>query len=369
MNVLRLRLSFTSPAFLGGADQSNQFRTPPIKAQLRQWWRVACSASQAHRVQPAELRARESKLFGTVNEADTRRSCVRVRLSTWQAGDLARAQWPSFSTVEHPEVRMGDRLRPVPVDLYLGFGPVELHGGRTGPRRGCAIGPGEQAELSIGVLGASRGARAEWPLLCHAIRLADAFGTLGGRSRNGWGSYRLEALDDTSAAALDAAAPVSDASLLHDWREALQLEWPHALGRDSRSALLWSTGPLPSWRDALKQLAQIRIGLRTSAAFVFPTARPQGEVHPRHWLAYPVTGHNVKDWDRHAARLPNSLRFKLRPASDGRVEALVFHMPCRPPQVPFRPEARTLQQVWTAAHAWLDGSPLLKRVEPAACFA
>ena len=34
-------LRFLTPAFLGNADQNGQWRTPPIKALLRQWWRVA----------------------------------------------------------------------------------------------------------------------------------------------------------------------------------------------------------------------------------------------------------------------------------------------------------------------------------------
>jgi CRISPR-associated protein Cmr1 len=40
MTQLRYRLTFLTPAFLGNAEQSAQWRTPPIKALLRQWWRV-----------------------------------------------------------------------------------------------------------------------------------------------------------------------------------------------------------------------------------------------------------------------------------------------------------------------------------------
>lgn len=37
---LTYRVSFNTPAFLGNAEQQAQWRTPPFKALLRQWWRV-----------------------------------------------------------------------------------------------------------------------------------------------------------------------------------------------------------------------------------------------------------------------------------------------------------------------------------------
>lgn len=41
MKTFRYRLIFSTPAFLGNASQQGQWRTPPVKALLRQWWRVA----------------------------------------------------------------------------------------------------------------------------------------------------------------------------------------------------------------------------------------------------------------------------------------------------------------------------------------
>lgn len=40
MEELSYTISFTTPAFLGNAEQQAQWRTPPFKALLRQWWRV-----------------------------------------------------------------------------------------------------------------------------------------------------------------------------------------------------------------------------------------------------------------------------------------------------------------------------------------
>ena len=40
MRKLEYQVTFNTPAFLGNADQQAQWRTPPFKALLRQWWRV-----------------------------------------------------------------------------------------------------------------------------------------------------------------------------------------------------------------------------------------------------------------------------------------------------------------------------------------
>jgi hypothetical protein len=40
MKRLAYILTFLTPAFLGAAEQSGRWRTPPVKALLRQWWRV-----------------------------------------------------------------------------------------------------------------------------------------------------------------------------------------------------------------------------------------------------------------------------------------------------------------------------------------
>ena len=63
MKTFRYRLSFTTPAFLGNASQQAQWRTPPVKALLRQWWRVAVAQEMGYCVE--RLRQRENQLFGT----------------------------------------------------------------------------------------------------------------------------------------------------------------------------------------------------------------------------------------------------------------------------------------------------------------
>jgi CRISPR-associated protein Cmr1 len=81
----------------------------------------------------------------------------------------------------------------------------------------------------------------------------------------------------------------------------------------------------------------------------------------RHWLAYPVTNHSVQPWGNNA-RLPNTLRFKVRPTADGQLIGVIFHVPHKPPG-DFRPDATTLERIWTQVHAYLDTpAQSLKRI-------
>ena len=70
MQKLEYELSFLTPAFLGNAAQAGQWRTPPIKTLIRQWWRMAFVAGQT--ISPGlvnTLREHEQVLFGTVADS------------------------------------------------------------------------------------------------------------------------------------------------------------------------------------------------------------------------------------------------------------------------------------------------------------
>ena len=85
-----LQLRLHSPAFLGDAHQSGVWRTPPIKALLREWWRVA--AAPESRYDHRSLRETEGLLFGNAwlePDADKSRFCkskVRMALGHWDEG-------------------------------------------------------------------------------------------------------------------------------------------------------------------------------------------------------------------------------------------------------------------------------------------
>lgn len=344
MHLCSYQLRFQTPAFLGNAQQQAQWRTPPIKALLRQWWRVVVAQELGYDV--ARLRQREAALFGTAaDEGESRQSRIRIRLSHWDEGKPK--DWPRHGTVTHPEVSAA-----VGSDLYLGFGPLEYNKTSCGTalKNGAAIQAGASATLGLAF------PEADAPALLHALRLMDCYGTLGGRSRNGWGSFSLQPADAQTAAFEGKPATRTT----RNWQQALQLDWPHALGSDARGLLAWQTRPFDHWPQLMQELARLKIGLRTQ--FTFTTGRDTPRTEDRHWLAYPVTNHSVSAWGGNT-RLPNSLRFKVRPAPGNpqQVVGVVFHMPCLPPPA-FSPKIDAITDVWQRVHGFLDASQHLTRI-------
>lgn len=357
MHQRSYHLRFLSPAFLGNAEQVGQWRTPPIKALLRQFWRVAYAADRGFNVSVDSMRRDEATLFGSADRDHTTRSLVRIRLSNWDLGKLHSWDGLEAPPITHPEVERS-RFRVGP-QAYLGYGPLDGRGGtKFSDKVKAAIHADEQTTLDLAY--PDRGDLTRY--LEEALALIDRFGAVGGRSRNAWGSVALTPRAGTGDLRIT-RLPV------RDWKDALQLDWPHALGRDKQGVLAWHTRPFDSWRDALTELARIKIAVRTAQRFKFAQSAPSGQPEARHWLAYPVTNHKVRDWDRKGLRLPNTLRFKLQPAGVGKtgkplLRALIFHMPCRPTD-DFRPGTALLHDLWQHVHTLLDATERqLKRLTP-----
>ena len=361
MQRMKYRIRFLTPAFLGNAEQNGQWRTPPFKALLRQWWRVVWAERHGFPEDSAAMRRDEGRLFGNAwLDNDFRKSAVRMRLSRWTDGSLTRNQWGRqelAGKIRHPEAK-GQPVGPL---LYLGYGPLKVEavkkprGHREYPtvlKGNAAIQAEESADLAIAV---PESAIVE---IRTAMALMNAYGTVGGRSRNGWGSLAVEPLNGTLGS--NAARTVSPAvdrnavrQCVRPWGEALKLDWPHAVGRDDTGSLVWQTAEsYDDWKRLMRDLAMLKIGLRTM--FVFPNSKPP-HLQPlqRHWLSYPITRHGTK-WPRNA-RLPNSLRFKVRPDRDDRkrLRGVVFHVPCLPP-ADFRPDRPAIEGVWRTTHELLD---------------
>ena len=354
MIELKYRLSFNTPAFLGNAEQQAQWRTPPIKALLRQWWRVAYAADHPKGVSVADMRRAEGRLFGVAADGkESNRSLVRIRLSSWAPGTLKSWDRLEQPSVSHREVeKTGFKVGP---HAYLGFGPLDGRGGtRFGEKVNAAINAGEKADLSIAFPSGDESNR-----LRRALWLMHQYGTLGGRSRNGWGSFSLIPASETTSAL---TGPL-DPSLTLPWRDALAHDWAQAIGSDEHGPLIWQTEALDDWKKVMRRLAEVKIGLRTQ--FKFNSGKNAAVPEERHWLSYPVTNHNVSAWKGKGGdfRLPNSLRFKVRAEPDGKLYGVIFHVPCLPP-AEFRPERAAIVGVWQKVHQHLDaGATNLKRIQ------
>lgn len=353
-------VSFVTPAFLGNAEQQAQWRTPPFKALLRQWWRIANANDVGF--DHERLADKEGRLFGAASdEGGSHRSRIQIRLNQWAEGKLAT--WPDDPTIKHPEVtdRNTGKTRPVGAHLYLGYGPLNYL------KRGTSL------ENKDGHAWTAITANNEHQILTvrfadqsldAALKLAQWFGTLGGRSRNGWGSLHLEPRNDTPAFPELSARELTE--VLRDWKDCLKLEWPHAIGRDDKGPLVWTGKLHKSWSDAMKELAQVKINFRTTFSF----KKRNGLFDDRHFLAYPVTNHPVHGWGN-AGRLANQMRFKVAREQDGQHRYKVFHLPAAFPTEVLRKEnnielsvdhARQVE-VWTNVHDVLDQHGALERLK------
>jgi len=367
MKELEYELRFTTPAFLGNADQSGQWRTPPIKALLRQWWRVRSWSPQQNW---QSMREAEGRLFGNAwieknGKAAHCKSPIRMRLEpNWMLGTLRDQQWPNdFSPVQ--TTRAGGT---VPADLYLGYGPIQRTRGVRKIR--TAIDPETSAWLRF-LLPRDHSDEIE-----KTLTLIHWFGAVGSRSRNGWGSMQLLARGEAPA-----LPPLrrSDALLnevSRHWHDCHELEWPHAIGSDEDGPLIWCTEDVDHWRQAIGALANVRVAVRRAAKAI---RNPGGKAAALHYLGYPAGTGKQNPWaldvvgERDKLRLASPLRFKVMPSDGGRVRGIVVHLPCALPEAflgalrdqsdrAWLADRANLRPAWKEIHATLDNEPRLSRL-------
>ena len=334
MRELIYQVSFNTPAFLGNAEQQAQWRTPPFKALLRQWWRVvkAPEVGYDHR----KLLKLENALFGSALDGDgSSRSQVRLRLSAWDEGTLSRV--PNGEMVSHDEVPS----KQVGANLYLGYGPI---GGQTRSAIDVKV-PAQTFKI--------RCPEEHADALQKVMQLSAWFGTLGSRSRNGWGSLEITSFDDTPILgfnALSSKDSIQNISQPRPLSDCLTTEWRHAVGAsDAGVPTIWrlfKLGPknnegkttlvsFTSWEEVMKELARIKIAVRTAPYFKFQNGGNQGHSSPlpRHVLSYPTGSKhsvNASSWGQ-SGRMANQVLFKVHRREAG-FAATIAHFPTRIPQ-------------------------------------
>lgn len=349
MKTKTLALQLNSPAFLGDAAQSGTWRTPPIKALLREWWRIASARSFSY--DHKTMREAEGLLFGNAwlepDERQQSRFCkseVRIALTHWHEG---KPGWDfKEAKVTHPEVkdRNTGQTKQVGSQLYLGYGPLFFQQGSTRLKNNAALQAGETNSLEIAYPDSHQ------EIISQTLLLIDWFGTFGGRSRNAWGSLAL-GLD-----ALTSNHPLLKTVAL-DLKQCLSRDWPHAIGQDTKGALIWeSQETFADWGAAMTFLARTKIGFRTHLGFT--SGKGSLRVEERHIVAYPVTSHDVREWGGQA-RIANQLRFKLFRDASGQLRTRLYHTPHR---CPLPAGGVDELAVWQKIHTWLDQQSSLQRL-------
>ncbi len=326
MKTLRYRVKFVTPAFLGNAFQKGQWRVPPFKALLRQWWRVAYAGEAQYDVD--ELRVAENRLFGSASDDGgngSGKSRVRLRLSEWKHGRLENDQWPGGTLNRVTTTR--DGRGSVRSDVYLGFGSV-LPPSKKQKRKSIelqsppAIAPGDSVELNVQVMDDKD---LKW--IEKTIHLVHAFGVLGSRSRNGWGSLAVLPTGDT------AFKPVTEVDSLRyvvrPIHKCFSETWPHAIGLDDNNVpLIWKgKQDFASWHGAIDFLAEVKVAIRRAAKDFAGDG-----VGGIHLLGYPAGEKwTVKEWDAYndkkQMRYACPLKFKVIELDRNRLRVIAVHLP------------------------------------------
>lgn len=351
---LAYNLSFATPAFVGDAAQQAQWRTPPIKALIRQWWRVVKAPQVGFSVDgPDGLRAAENNLFGSASDNNSHQSLVKLRLKDWAAGQLSNTAWPRRE-IDQIQVGQG-RVR---ADVYLGFGPIapaSRNLGRPEPTvERLAIDPQANQRNELSVLFARTVTGSQIDEVRQAIRLASWFGGIGSRSRNGWGSITFQ------GDSIPRLPPSPDdlTAYCQPFRGCFTTDrdWPHAIGKDDLGPLVWvgrkNGATFRNWREAVFFLATLRRDIRAAAKHF---GRNE-DISANQLIAYPVTKGNNRRWGNDE-RIAGSLRLKVVETGQGLVPVAV-HLPCAVPRILFDKLSSSDQQwinryqidIWAAVH-------------------
>jgi len=311
---LTLHCRIVTPMFLGDAEQKAALRPEPFKALLRYWWRVAAGWKYAA---PKKLLEDESRIFGGGGD-EAQKSLVTMGVEG-NPRVIEDSRLPKVQDVYHPEVgRSGRRINPL---LYLGYGPVLWKQGQARYDRPY-LEPGENFSLKI----TFPESLVEDETFKLAFLYFCAFGAVGSRSRNGWGSFQVEKIEPGGLKEQILPEKVACLPLKKDLFG--HKDYPHSLALDpkrkSKKSLIWRTKNFRnSWAEVMKDLAEIYISIRTKLS---PDGRD--DIDERHLLGFPLTRHTANsapNWGPRA-RHASALRFFVRKKKDGYC-GLILHLP------------------------------------------
>lgn len=279
-NAFRLICDYDvlTPLFLGGANQVEpELRTPSVKGALRFWYRALDFERRSVHEEQGGFAARESVLFGSGGEK-ARQALLRSRCRP-PSPELKTIDWKGIDAQRFDQ---GGGRRTLNGLTYVGY-PFGM--GNNGKRK--AFEPGTQFSLELTCLRAPSVEDTKTLSGLTPLRAALAsawalghFGSLGSRSRRGFGAlaltgWRLEEIDgqpladDTDKARLPILSELGNREAWLDGAQgglAVVKEWfssgdagqsrarhPH-FGPRADLALLSAARKRADWRGALLEL-------------------------------------------------------------------------------------------------------------------
>ncbi len=176
MKKIQAEFHITTPCFLGSAGENAELRIPSIKGALRFWWRALSYAQYDGNIR--KWSKHEQYLFGS---SDRGQSGFLMRLTESKLGnDIHR----HGSYMDHGK-DVGEGVR------YLGYGLMKAFGPQAGAlERSCLWNP-KGLTFSLNFLARNTDVLDE---IVPAIKILGLLGSVGSRSRKGFGSLTLTRL-------------------------------------------------------------------------------------------------------------------------------------------------------------------------------
>ena len=290
-NKLTLNCEIVTPMFLGNASQQAEWRAEPFKGLLRYWWRIAQPSRNLVAISWQQLLQSESELFGSAGEDNGVGGKSKVDLSVFSDSKPSLpTKFQPNEKITHPETT----FMPGSLSYLAGMGLI----GRDGTTNTSFFPAGASFRLNFQI---------PKPLIGQietTLALLQVFGTIGGRSRNAWGSFNIlkgGLVNEGVLKELDQCTM--------DWKKGFDNDYPNCLGKDEIGPLLWQTKePRSDWQGAMTDLAEAYIQLRAgnSDNKISKLDPNNGD---RHLLGIPLMHHNQLaggkriHTDRHASPL------------------------------------------------------------------
>jgi CRISPR-associated protein Cmr1 len=232
---IQCEVELVTPAFLGGADQSAELRSPPFKAALRWWWRVLFGARYG-----ADIFQKESELFGSTDGA----SKVRIEVSGVVTVESSDSNARNFKGRSYGQFNLD-------IIDYLAYGPCQRDKVLKKNVYRTYLAPNSSFLLNVY---APREKEAE---IGSCLQALFAFGGVGSRSRNGLGSLRL-------------IKSSSEKKYNVNWQENKKLQGFPTI---SAASMLFETSKqdYDKWQDALSEIGiaywEARMSLEESGVY------------------------------------------------------------------------------------------------------
>lgn len=336
---IELECETITPMFLGNACQEAEWRAAPFKAMFRYWWRV----TQSGMPDVSTLRSEEGKIFGSAgDEKDSGKSLLSVQVSCSSKMIMGvKKPFPKMGLIFHPECEKSSH-KVNPLNYLAGMGLIHFKNGIQhsyfdvgNPFRLILSFPKQNDNQIRPVLG-----------------MIKAFGAVGSRSRNGWGSFSI---NNESFNINEMSADLGLNTL--DWKKGfLEKDYPHCLGKDEKGLLVWLTDPQKDWVNAMKMLAHIYIQVRAGNVNDIGKLNPGNKSFAeRHLLGIPLTNHSVGVRGNNA-RHASPLRFVVHRVGSG-YRGIILHLPHRHSNDQ-APKEINQTAVWKKIHQKLDGLEL-----------